>query len=174
MPIYFSLFIGVLLSVGREPTPQAYFERGALWYSRRHADKIGIGAAVIRNRDSGSGGDSSIALLSRNPRGRAGAAERSLPGGEPALSQCLTSNPHAITSAGVTVQSRNFWIPCWPHCWTKPPFNGLELSRGAAPARSLLTYLYGLSRWYAREIFGCRFLPAARPVAHQNRNLIAN
>src|ERR1022692_4700617 len=33
MPIYFLLSIWVLLSVGREPTPQAYFERGALFYN---------------------------------------------------------------------------------------------------------------------------------------------
>jgi len=33
MPIYFLLSIWVLLSVGSEPTPQAYFERGALFYN---------------------------------------------------------------------------------------------------------------------------------------------
>src|SRR5580692_1062258 len=33
MPIYFPLSIWVLLSVGSEPTPQAYFERGALFYN---------------------------------------------------------------------------------------------------------------------------------------------
>src|SRR6202795_2964844 len=33
MPIYFLLSIWVLLSVGPEPTPQAYFERGALFYN---------------------------------------------------------------------------------------------------------------------------------------------
>jgi hypothetical protein len=33
MPIYFLLSIWVLLSVGHEPTPQAYFERGALFYN---------------------------------------------------------------------------------------------------------------------------------------------
>src|SRR5665213_2741203 len=33
MPIYFLLSTWVLLSVGREPTPQAYFERGALFYN---------------------------------------------------------------------------------------------------------------------------------------------
>src|ERR1035437_7867519 len=33
MPIYFLLSIWVFLSVGREPTPQAYFERGALFYN---------------------------------------------------------------------------------------------------------------------------------------------
>jgi hypothetical protein len=33
MPIYFLLSKRVLLSVGREPTPQAYFERGALFYN---------------------------------------------------------------------------------------------------------------------------------------------
>src|SRR5580700_9781610 len=33
MPIYFLLSKRVLLSVGREPTLQAYFERGALFYN---------------------------------------------------------------------------------------------------------------------------------------------
>jgi hypothetical protein len=33
MPIYFLLFIWVLLSVGPQPTPQDYFERGALFYN---------------------------------------------------------------------------------------------------------------------------------------------
>ena len=33
VPIYFWLFIWVLLSGGPEPTPQAYFERGALFYN---------------------------------------------------------------------------------------------------------------------------------------------
>jgi hypothetical protein len=33
MPIYFLLSIWVLLSVGPQPTPQAYFERGALFYN---------------------------------------------------------------------------------------------------------------------------------------------
>ena len=33
MPIYFLLSIWVLLSVGREPTPQAYFVRGAFFYN---------------------------------------------------------------------------------------------------------------------------------------------
>src|SRR6266568_2733893 len=33
MPIYFLLSIWVLLSVGPKPTPQAYFERGALFYN---------------------------------------------------------------------------------------------------------------------------------------------
>jgi hypothetical protein len=33
MPIYFLLSTWVLLSVGREPTPQAYSERGALFYN---------------------------------------------------------------------------------------------------------------------------------------------
>src|ERR1700692_4147931 len=33
MPIYFLLSIWVLLSVGSEPTPPAYAERGALFYN---------------------------------------------------------------------------------------------------------------------------------------------
>src|ERR1700720_1773392 len=33
MPIYFLLSIWVLLSVGPKPTPQAYFERGSLFYN---------------------------------------------------------------------------------------------------------------------------------------------
>jgi hypothetical protein len=33
MPIYFLLSTWVLLSVGREPTPTAYAERGALFYN---------------------------------------------------------------------------------------------------------------------------------------------
>src|ERR1019366_4164305 len=43
MPIYFLLSIWVLLSVGPEPTPQAYFERGALFYN----------ALTLRARDFG-------------------------------------------------------------------------------------------------------------------------
>src|ERR1019366_9036216 len=39
MPIYFLLSIWVLLSVGSEPTPQAYFERRALFYNALTADK---------------------------------------------------------------------------------------------------------------------------------------
>src|ERR1019366_9589803 len=39
MPIYFLLSIWVLLSVGSEPTPQAYFERGALFYNALTAGK---------------------------------------------------------------------------------------------------------------------------------------
>jgi|ERR1700722_2300358 len=42
MPIYFLLSIWVLLSVGREPTPQAYFERGALFYNALTATGIGF------------------------------------------------------------------------------------------------------------------------------------
>src|ERR1019366_4912042 len=51
MPIYFLLSIWVLLSVGREPTPQAYAERGALFYNALTTDPNWRGV-LRRDRNS--------------------------------------------------------------------------------------------------------------------------
>src|ERR1700688_3406507 len=56
MPIYFLLSIWVLLSVGREPTPRAYFERGVLFYNAltvvgRHVREVAISCGKSLSRD---------------------------------------------------------------------------------------------------------------------------
>src|ERR1700674_4989252 len=48
MPIYFLLSIGVLLSVGSEPTPQAYFGRGALFYNALTVSPSALAASNAR------------------------------------------------------------------------------------------------------------------------------
>jgi NAD(P)-dependent dehydrogenase (short-subunit alcohol dehydrogenase family) len=48
MPIYFLLSIWVLLSVGSEPTPPAYAERGALFYNALTKALLGSLAASAR------------------------------------------------------------------------------------------------------------------------------
>src|ERR1019366_8536433 len=65
MPIYFLLSIWVLLSVGREPTPQAYAERGALFYNSltRHDCVRGWCEAC---RAAASGGSQTHGLLGRS------------------------------------------------------------------------------------------------------------
>src|ERR1700692_673402 len=53
MPIYFLLSIWVLLSVGSEPTPPAYAERGALFYNALTGER---GIVVDRTHSGGCDG----------------------------------------------------------------------------------------------------------------------
>src|ERR1700674_2303385 len=48
MPIYFLLSIWVLLSVGSEPTPPAYAERGALFYNALTGERGGVFSCVCQ------------------------------------------------------------------------------------------------------------------------------
>src|ERR1035437_1790145 len=71
MPIYFLLSIWVLLSVGSEPTPQAYFERGALFYNALTAGKP-VPLEMASSCEERHSPDARTAGRTR-PEGRAGA-----------------------------------------------------------------------------------------------------